>query len=272
MYKIIAIDADGTLLDDTSRIPEENKAALLRAQEKGVRVAIASGRGIPTLAGFANELGLDPERSHIIALNGAAVFDGYKNQIREIRMKKSLMLYILEKVLPLGMLTIVYHEADAIYVKLPADGDRTGYADYYRLSHVHTIFTDDFDKDINREVYKVLVIGDGEKLRQLEMAMEPEKHRVGFEMFFSGKRLLEFTSTASTKARALDFICRRLNIDMTAESIAIGDSFNDLCMIQSAALGVCMKNGREPVKQAADYVTERDNNNGGVAEVVEKFI
>ena len=57
-----------------------------------------------------------------------------------------------------------------------------------------------------------------------------------------------------------------------AETIAIGDGFNDLSMIRYAALGVAMENAPDGVKESADYITARTNNEDGVAEVLEKFV
>jgi hydroxymethylpyrimidine pyrophosphatase-like HAD family hydrolase len=59
---------------------------------------------------------------------------------------------------------------------------------------------------------------------------------------------------------------------MPYNSIAAGDEENDISMLSAASVGVCMGNGKQAVKESADYVTVKDNNNGGIGEVIEKFI
>ena len=66
-------------------------------------------------------------------------------------------------------------------------------------------------------------------------------------------------------------MCRMLGIDL-ADTIAAGDEENDLTMIEAAGVGVAMANGIPAAKALADYVTTRDNNHDGIAEVVEKFM
>ena len=74
-----------------------------------------------------------------------------------------------------------------------------------------------------------------------------------------------------SKAAAIDCIGKLYDFT-PAETIAIGDGFNDLSMIRYAALGVAKANAPDGVKESADYITARTNNEDGVAEVLEKFV
>ena len=82
---------------------------------------------------------------------------------------------------------------------------------------------------------------------------------------------LEFFNSKVSKAAAIDCIGKLYDFT-PAETIAIGDGFNDLSMIRYAALGVAMENAPDGVKESADYITARTNNEDGVAEVLEKFV
>ena len=82
---------------------------------------------------------------------------------------------------------------------------------------------------------------------------------------------LEFFNSKVSKAAAIYCIGKLYNFT-PAETIAIGDGFNDLSMIRYAALGVAMENAPDGVKESADYITARTNNEDGVAEVLEKFV
>ena len=272
MYKIIAIDADGTLLNKESRIPNENKEALLKAQNAGVHIALCSGRSIVTLKKFADELDLDPDRMHIISFNGAYIMDGRGKVILDLRMERAAAMYILGKTQRLNLTTLVYYEVGHGLVRLPAGGDRYWHDLYYGQARINISFTEDYEKSITGDIYKILLLGETDKLREAAAYMEKHRHGAEFDMFFSSPHLYEFTSPLSTKGQGLDFVCRKIGIEMNREAIAIGDSFNDLSMIKAATLGVCMRNGEKEVQAAADYITERDNHNCGVAEVVNKFI
>lgn len=73
------------------------------------------------------------------------------------------------------------------------------------------------------------------------------------------------------KGTGAQYLVKLLNIPHTS-TVAIGDEQNDIPMIQSAHIGIAMKNGIDDIKKAADYVTENDNNHDAIAEVIEKFI
>ena len=91
------------------------------------------------------------------------------------------------------------------------------------------------------------------------------------DVSFSANRYLEFNKKGINKGTGLVRLGHILNIP-TKDIIAIGDNYNDLPMIKTAGLGVFMANTPEELKSQADYVTTLDNNAGGVAEVIEKFV
>ena len=89
--------------------------------------------------------------------------------------------------------------------------------------------------------------------------------------FFSCKEYIEIIPKTCGKGLALRRLAEILEIPVE-DTIGVGDEANDLTMVEAAGLGVCMANGIPEVKAAADYITERDNNHDGVAEVLEKFV
>ncbi len=96
---------------------------------------------------------------------------------------------------------------------------------------------------------------------------------LGQEMdcFFSSRYYLEMVPKDMNKGNAVRNLCAQLGIDI-ADAIAVGDEANDIAMIDAAGVGVSMANGIDALKSIADYVTTRDNNHDGIAEVVEKFM
>ena len=82
---------------------------------------------------------------------------------------------------------------------------------------------------------------------------------------------LEINAFGVCKGEALKWLSNYLNIDIK-ETIAIGDDFNDESMIECAGLGCCVKSGKEEIKKISKYICEKDYFEGGVKEVIEKFI
>ena len=268
-YKLVAIDMDGTLLSNDRTISAENKAAIRAASDLGAKIVICSGRSYQSLRFFADEIGLRTPGNYVIAFNGGMILESDTDKIiYETRLDRALAMEIVEAAKPFSpaAATIVYRDIKHIIVTPGIPN-----ADLYiQSSRTTPIFTDDINSEITDDVQKVMLAGEWEDLQEPAAAISAQ-----FEgrcnMAFSGPYLFECNELHTTKASGLATLCTRLGIDMR-ETIAIGDQFNDLSMIQAAGLGVCMANGADGVKEAADYVTTRDCNHSGVAEVLQKFI
>ena len=120
-------------------------------------------------------------------------------------------------------------------------------------------------------VSKVIIIGDNEELKKVENEVMTTNIKNEMTTFFSADILYEFNPIGIDKGTGLKELSKILNINIE-ETIAIGDNYNDLSMIKAAGLGVCCVNGENGVKDFADYITKADNNQGAVAEVINKFI
>ncbi|MDR1704398.1 MAG: Cof-type HAD-IIB family hydrolase [Clostridiales bacterium] len=270
MYKIVAIDADGTLLTEQS-VPEDNRRAINEAQSKGVHIALCSGRSSVSLKKFAAQMGLVPGLTHIIAFNGGLVFDGFGKQLMENRMGLDLALYIISKVRRFNRTMAVYTEPEELVCEFPR-GDEAEIERYTSGSLVKPTFIGSYETELKKNPYKLILLGETYQLKAVEAHLLAHGRDMEYDMSFSSKRLLEFSHINTNKGAGLKYVCERLGFDIAKDAAAIGDSYNDLSMIEAAALGCCMANGEEGVKALADYVTERDNVNCGVAEVFDKFI
>ena len=91
------------------------------------------------------------------------------------------------------------------------------------------------------------------------------------DVCFSCYEYLEFMPAGINKGNSIRWMSNYLNIPME-NTIAVGDAENDLTMIKAAGIGAVMKNARDEIKAAGNYITEKDNNEGGVAEVIQKFM
>jgi len=111
---------------------------------------------------------------------------------------------------------------------------------------------------------------DTELLESIRIKLE-EKYKTELTAFYSKPYYLEVLNINGNKGLAIKHLAEHYGLD-ASEIIAVGDSFNDIYMIEYAGLGVAVENARQPIKDVADYVTIADHNNSAVAEVINKFI
>lgn len=265
-YKILVLDIDGTLTNSKKEIPPRTKSAILKAQEKGAIVALASGRPSPGITHVANELELDRFGGYVLSFNGGVITN---YQTKEV---------IFEKVLPDGVIPVLYEEAkkagvaivsyldDAIVTETP----EAKYIDYEAfLNHMKVVKVDDFVDTLRSPVTKCLMVGDPEILVKEE---ERLKKKLGdrLNVFRSEPFFLEIMPQNIDKAYSLNKLLKHLKMTRE-EMIACGDGFNDRSMIEFAGLGVAMCNAQPEVKTVADLVT-LTNDEEGVALVVEDYM
>ena len=127
-------------------------------------------------------------------------------------------------------------------------------------------------RESEKEACKLLAVDlkDQEKLEDFRKAMQ-DKFEGKLDLFFSNRQYLEIVPCGVSKGSALEAFCAKMGIPI-ANSVSAGDENNDISMIKSAGIGCAVANARPEVKAAADYVTERDNNQAAIAEIIKKFM
>lgn len=267
-YKIIAIDLDGTLLNDNVEILPENKIAIQKAVEKGVHIIISSGRGYKSINNFVKELEIKDLDFYGSAFHGSCVFKiSTMEKIKEFYIDRNIILNIYDEIKnsdDIGV--IIYKDGDNFYTM-----NKNSYVDMYYEKIKYPIKIINSYNDISGDFVKMLFIGNNENLIKYYNKFKYLDEKNICKVFFSASYLLEFMNPFASKGDSLKFICNKLGIDIS-ESIGIGDNYNDIELIRDAGLGVAMKNGVDEAKYIANYVTNNDNNNCGVAEVINKFI
>jgi len=264
-YKMIVLDLDDTLLRDDQTISKRTKDALLLAQEAGVKVVLASGRPTFGMRWVAKELKLDQYGSYILSFNGSKIIDCKINEekySRTLSAETVHRLYDLSKREEVGILT---YADDAIIVEEPSE-----FASIEsELTGLPVKVVPNFKEAIQEPVVKALMLKEAGRLvdveKKLQAELEGELSVMRSKPFF-----LEFTQMGVTKGASLDYLIKPMGIK-AEEVIAIGDSYNDLTMIEFAGLGVAMGNAPEDIREKADFVTA-SNMADGVAEVVEEFV
>ncbi|MDN5347524.1 MAG: hypothetical protein PWP65_1088 [Clostridia bacterium] len=261
--KLVAIDLDGTLLDDDTRISGRSREAIRATRAAGVEVTLATGRMFCAALPFARELGLNLP---LITYQGALVKNSGTGEVLYARfLSPDLARRIIRKIKSYGFPFNVYLDDF-----LCTEEDSPALREYTRKNRVPFQIAPDMLQFVgDREPIKILVMEDPDKLNALEADCRRE-FGGQVHMTRSFPYYLEFVHPEANKARGLEAVARYLRV-AREEIMAIGDSFNDLEMFQYAGLAVAMGNAPEEVKAAAVYVTGT-NNDGGVAEALERFI
>lgn len=264
-YKMIVLDLDDTLLRSDLSISPRTKSGLLEAQKLGVKVVLASGRPELGMDRVVQELHLKDYGSFILAFNGAKIINCQTNE------------ELFSSTLPIETVQRLYEASrrEGVWIhtyigdKIITDANNPYTAIESELTGLKIIEVDRFTEVVSQPVVKVLMVADPEKLISIEQPLQKE-FAGKLSVFRSKPFFLEFTEAGVTKGTSLKLLTEKLGIKRE-EVIAIGDSYNDLEMIEFAGLGVAMGNAADDIKTAADYVTE-SNMEDGVAKVVEQFI
>lgn len=269
MYKIIASDLDETLLNrETRLVGERNRKAIRMAAEKGVKFVPASGRGYATIQKTLEELGLrDKENEYIISFNGGAITENKNNRrlfwkgITYEKMKR-----IFDAGLHYDVCAHIYTD-DTVYIYNINKGEEEFL--WHRMDYI-PIRKEEIEMLADKPLAKILF--QNTDIRYLEkLARDLEPITGDTFVSYSSNRYLEFNQQGVNKGQGLLCLAKILGVD-PRDTIAIGDNNNDLTMIQAAGLGCCVSNATDMVKKKSDYVSEADCDEGGVAEIIEKFV
>lgn len=264
-YKLLVLDLDGTLTNSKKEITRHTKETLIKAQEAGLKVVLASGRPTYGVAPLANELELQKYEGYILAYNGGKIIDWKTRELMYEKQLDSDLLPYLYRCAKENDFAIVTYENEYVLTEKPDDE----YVLKEALLNVMKIKkVDNFLEAVKHPITKCLIVGEPSRLALLEKEMyEKLKDRMG--VFRSEPYFLELVPKGIDKAQSLSVLLEVIGMTKN-EMIAIGDGFNDLSMIQYAGLGIAMENAQDVVKQAADFIT-LSNEEDGVAYAVEKF-
>lgn len=265
-YKLLVLDIDGTVTNSDKKVLEKTRKAVIHLQEKGVLVAIASGRAPKGVFSIARELEFQRFGNYIISFNGAkiinfqtrkCVYEKYLPTHIPIRLWKDALKYNLGIVTYSDRNLIAGTEPDP-YMALES-----------RISNMPVEYCENFRASVNFPVNGCLLTGAPEDIEALEPVFAC-KYYHETEIFRSEPCFLEVVPKNVDKAYSLMHLLKILGI-RREETVCCGDSFNDISMVQFAGMGVAMANAQEKLKNVATYVTEHDNDHDGIAEVIEKF-
>lgn len=296
--KILFSDLDGTLLTDEKLILDKDMAAIDAMLAAGNKFLMTTGRPLTSAKILAKKYGFLKPGFFLVSFNGGLIYDCATDQsVLTRNISVDDVKFIMDKAHASGFhahtyagdLVVSEHETEQLkkYCSimqmdyLVVDDIR----EFFRKNSFATpsqpinvvvkptvnAFEDQPNCLVNNPI-KVNVITPTDHSSLLDFRVEMRQHTEGklFDVF-SKPEMLEFSDLKTNKGDAVRFMAEYYNVPL-ADTIAIGDEENDCPMIKAAGIGVAMANASEIVKACADYVTQADNNHGGISETIEKFV
>ncbi|WP_308638536.1 Cof-type HAD-IIB family hydrolase [Paenibacillus silvisoli] len=243
--KLVALDMDGTLLNDRQEISGENAKWIQKALDAGVTVCFATGRGFPSALPYAEQLKLD---TPMITVNGGEIWSR-----PHVLHKRTLMSAVTVE--RLHKLALQHPECW-----------------YWAYTTMDIYNKEKWIKPAdNYEAHHWLKFGYyTEDAEMREAILKEVSTWGGLEITNSSPSNLELNPEGVSKAAAIRELCKLLGIEMS-QVAAMGDSLNDIAMIREAGLGVAMGNAQDEVKAAADAVTVT-NEEDAVAHLIRDYV
>ena len=254
--QIIALDIDGTLTDDRKNISNLTLEALIEAEKKGIRLVLASARPAPGLFSIRDQLKMEQFGGILMSYNGGRITDCSGNTFYEISMDITTTRRILRFLEELPV-TVIVDDGKMFYVT-----DKNGYKVEYECKNNQMQCTEvgNLADSLTFSPIKILLAVDPMKIYEVQEQIRnflPEDLTVVRTAAF----YLEIFPRRINKGQGLCDICRILKIDVR-NSIAFGDSENDIPMLKAAGIGIAMKNSEMDVKKASDMSTLSNNEDG----------
>lgn len=275
-YKIIAVDLDGTLFTDDKTVLPETAEALRKAAENGLHIIPATGRPYSGLTDTVLSMGFF---DYAITANGAAVYRiSDRKCIYEAPLSPLKAAEILNGLRRFEISADAFADGNAYKEKNQLDIiDKFSLPEKMKTYIRNTrIYVDDMPKfflDSSMQVQKITLNffddGNGGAVHREETAAYLDGID-GITVVCGGDNNLEISAAGVSKGTALLKTAEFLGAD-PSQTIAFGDSGNDLDIIKAAGIGIAMGNGTEEIKAAADMVT-LSNNENGIAAALEQLI
>jgi Cof subfamily protein (haloacid dehalogenase superfamily) len=264
-YKMIVTDMDDTLLNSEGKISRENKEAIMKIQKMGIKFVLASGRPTFAMKEFAKELELDRYGSYMLSYNGAIITECATDKIwleEKLTVEDAHKIYDLSKEHNVHLLTYVDEKitAETTSEYIDVEVDLTGMP--YRK-------VDCFKSTVTEPVVKCIMLEKPEYLKEVEKKLN-ELLKGEYSLAISKPFFLEVMKKGIDKGASLLKLAHKLDIK-PEEIIGVGDSYNDLTMLEVAGMPVAVENAKVEVKNMAKFISTSHNDHA-LKTVIEKFI
>lgn len=269
MYRIMFSDLDETLLVN-HHVPKVNQEAIFKAREKGLKFVPCTGRAFNMIPEILKEIGTyDQEEEYSLCFNGGLIVENKNNKILHFKgLEFDIAKKIFENARNLDVCVLVF-TLDCCYIFHADENEIERKIAQKAKFEVIEDYNLDFLKD--EKIAKILYEKrDMDFLKSLETKL-PQSIKETCSVAFSSGRYMEMNTKGVDKGYGMRWLVNYLGYDMD-ETIGIGDNYNDVEMIKTAKLGCAVACANDDIKEPAQYVTEKDYDEGAVSEVVEKFI
>lgn len=266
MYKLVALDMDGTLLNSDKIITDRNKKAILDAKQAGAKVVLASGRPLEGMTRYLEELGLTTDNDYVICYNGSLV--------KRVSTGETIRTQILSGKDAKKLAKVAEESGSYIHAFSPSRGlitpQNNPYTEHEAVINGLEIIEFDFKNLTDDEqIIKAMIVDESDALNRTIESLPSELYDE-YTIVRSADIFLEFLNKDSNKGVGVESVAELFNINQN-EVICMGDAENDHHMIKYAGLGVAMGNATEDTKSIADHITH-SNDDSGVAAVIEQFM
>ena len=264
--KVLVLDIDGTLTNSEKKISDKTRQAIIDVMSRGHKVILASGRPTPGMIEYAKILELEKYGGYLLSFNGGKIIDCKTGEI------------LFQKTLPSSVVPQLYHFAEkndcGLVTYLGDDIISARRMDPYleiesKINGMPIKIVDNFIEYAEYDMNKCLMTANPELAEKYVEELNEKYHTI-LSVYRSEPFFIEIMPKNVDKATSLD---RMLDsIGLTAEdAICCGDGFNDMTMIKFAGVGVAMGNAQPAVKEAADFITTT-NDQDGIVKVIKEFI
>jgi Cof subfamily protein (haloacid dehalogenase superfamily) len=253
--KCFSIDLDGTLLNSSHQIPEENFKVLQDLQAQGHTIIINTGRAVEDVIKFEE---IQKLQAPIISINGTVLY----SSTSEVLYEASLPIEIYKEILPilqdLGLWVMVYTNQGGFPCRNPEIQDKND--DEIAPIFANYNYNQILEKE-NLKIYKVMAVSRRDELEKIDNAKQTIDGKFELSWASSHPNNVEFTSVEANKGTAL-LRYQKLTDTEFDEIFAFGDGGNDLEQFKVATTSVAMENAPFTIKQEADVVTLTNDENG----------
>lgn len=266
--KLLFTDLDGTLLNNDSQISIKTKTFLDEFLAAGNKLILSSGRPKDSVLEVKNNAGLTQPGILLSCSNGTQIYDCDTHKT------------IMEKRLPISYVSYLQQQASRYHIHIqtynenaiisPAEDEAIRF--YRRRIHLPLMISPVLSEALTDGPYKMLAIDlhDHKKLEAFRMSISNwAKGKI--QTIYSNDMYLELFHHDAGKGSALRFVCEYYGVPLS-DTYAAGDAENDISMLKSAGTGIAMSNATDRVKQAADLITELDNDKDGLSDLMSKLL
>lgn len=264
--KVLVLDIDGTLTNSRKEISPETKKGIQETLKRGHKVILASGRPTPGMRRYEQELELEKYGGYLLSFNGARIVECRTGEI------------VYQRILPLNLVPGLYNFAKQNGCGLITYlGDKVISAfepdEYVRLeagiNGLEIQVVENFKEYVDFDINKCLMTAPPERAAELEKELAG-RYGDRLSIYRSEPFFIEIMPKNVDKAASLDHMLETIGLTRE-DAICCGDGFNDISMIKYAGVGVAMGNAQPAVKDAADYITGT-NDEDGLVQVMKEFI